>query len=330
MSDTRPLFSIIIPFKAPNPDLDEALEHIFRLAETGFEVILLPDASMDGAMGPFLRPEVVIIPTGPVSPAIKRDRGAEAARGDYLAFIDDDAYPDPAWLTVAKLALAADPDLVAVGGPASTPRADPFWSRVSGAVYLSRFSGGFPERYLPTPPGRFVDDWPSVNLIVRRDAFLAVGGFDSAFWPGEDTKLCMDLVRKTGGRIRYLPELLVWHHRRPGLKKHLRQVGNYGLHRGHFARRYPETSRRPRYFAPSAWLLFLVLGLLIFPRSTLYALGLAAYAAVLLLALGDIARHETPLVALAAAPYIVLTHLWYGAKFLRGFFSPSLTSSLGR
>jgi len=325
----KPLFTIIIPFKDPGVLVEECLRHIFELHETRYEVILLPDAPMEAAKGVYAHPSVSIVPTGAVSPAVKRDTGAEAANGQYLAFIDDDAYPEPYWLTFALQAFEREPDVVAVGGPAQTPPSDPFWARASGAVFLSKFSGGFPQRYLPLAPRRYVDDWPSVNLIVRREAFLEVGGFDNEFWPGEDTKLCMDLVRETGGKILYLPEMLVWHHRRSGLRKHLRQVGNYGAHRGFFARNYPETSRRLPYFMPSLLFLFLVPGLIILPCS-LYEKGLLAYCAALALAALDILRHEPVDVTLAAVPYIVLTHLTYGWRFLRGWFTHDLKSTLGR
>lgn len=334
-----PLFSIIIPFRAPGLYLAESLPHLLALIETDFEIILLPDEPMDLAAYT-VDPRVRAVATGPVSPAVKRDLGAVQALGAYLAFIDDDAYPDPAWLTVARVAFETHPGLTAVGGPAVTPADDPFWARASGAVFLSRLTG-FPERYRPTPPRRFVDDWPTVNLIVSRDAFFTVGGFDTACWPGEDTKFCLDLVHKKGGSILYLPELFVWHHRRPGLKKHLRQVGNYGLHRGHFVRVHPETSRRLRYFLPAAWVLFLGAALahvLVWAAGgptceaggALIAWGFAAYAVFLGLVLADLLRFETPAVALAAMPFVAATHVWYGLRFLHGLTKKTLISSLGR
>lgn len=333
MPGPAPLFSIIIPFKEPGGLLREVLEHVRLLRGPEWEIVLLPDGPMAG-FTPAEDAGARIFPSGRVSPAVKRDLGAAEARGEFLAFIDDDAYPEPDWLEVAQAALRAHPGAVAVGGPAMTPASDPFWARVSGAVYLSRFSGGFPERYLPRPPERTVDDWPSVNLIVRREAFLACGGFDSAYWPGEDTKLCQDLLARTGGEIRYLPGLKVWHHRRGGLRKHLRQVGNYGLHRGHFARVLPTNSRRVLFFIPSLWTLFLAVMLpaaFAFPAAaSLLALGVAAYAAALGLAFIQIIRYESLLVALCAVPYTALTHLWYGIRFLRGLTLRQLTSSLGR
>ena len=222
-------------------DLDECLKHIRKLTFTKYEVILLPDEAV------YLPPAyqdmpVSITPTGAINPALKRDQGARVAKGQYLAFIDDDAYPETDWLDVAYKMFSTRPDVGAIGGPAMTPATDPFWARVSGAVFLSRFSGGFPERYVTKPPAKIIDDWPTVNLIVRRETFEAAGGFDSAYWPGEDTLFCLRIIKNTDKVIFYIPELRVWHHRRENLTRHLRQVGNYGLHRGHFAKIYPQTN----------------------------------------------------------------------------------------
>ena len=319
-----PDFSIIIPFKAPSAFLVETLDRIGELAGPSFEVILLPDEECDPDEGGRPYP-VTVIPTGEVSPAVKRDRGADEARGEFLAFIDDDAYPAADWLV--RIGEAFDsPDVVGVGGPQITPASDPFWAQVSGAMFLSCLNGGAVHRYQPVD-GRFdVDDWPSVNLCVRRESFLAVGGFDSAYWPGEDTKLCLDLTKHLGGRIVYCGAAVVHHHRRAGLRRHLRQVGGYGLHRGYFARSLPETSLRPAYFVPSLFFLFVTLGLVSTAfwgvGAQLYGVGLGAYLVALLVSLGCVqARVGNWGVAAMAQVYLACTHYWYGFQFLRGILS---------
>ena len=256
---------------------------------------------------------------------------AKVARGDVLVFLDDDSYPRADLLDVAAPHFD-DPDVVAIGGPAITPPHDSFWQRVSGAVFLSRLSGGAPERYVPIGNVREVHDWPSVNLMVRRAEFLAVGGFDTAHWPGEDTKLCLDLTKKTGQRILYVPDLVVWHHRRSGLAGHLKQVGAYGLHRGFFAKKYPETSRKPAYFLPSTFVLFAVLSFFVrflpTPLNVVVALGWGLYAVALAKALWDFMKHEKLPVAVCALWYTVCTHLVYGIRFLQGLvFTRRLVST---
>ncbi|NJB68675.1 GT2 family glycosyltransferase [Desulfobaculum xiamenense] len=330
-----PDVSVIIPFQTPGDYLRQTLDNLALMRGPDFEVILLPDGEMGDFDARCGDADVVVIATGAVSPAIKRDRGAERARGAYLAFIDDDAYPAPDWLERA-IAHFADPDIGAVAGPQVTPPEDGFWQKVSGAIFVSPLNGSAALRYWPGKAGADVDDWPSVNLIVRAEDFRAVGGFDSAYWPGEDTKLCLDLVRRLGRRIRYEPGAVVYHHRRSGFVRHMRQVGNYGLHRGFFAKRYPQTSRRLAYFMPMAFFLFAVFGWFsLFAGSTaaaLYALGWTVYAAAILLStLGVFARLRDARIAVATIPYQVGTHFWYGWRFLKGFlFVKELRSTLGR
>ena len=162
------------------------------------------------------------------------------AQGDFLIFIDDDAYPQKNILDILDEDFKNE-EVAAVGGPAITPADDSFLQKVSGAVYLSYLSGGFPERYTPLGKKKFVSDWPSVNLTLRKKIFLEVGGFDCDYWPGEDTKLCLDIIKniKTNNKILYDPRIIVWHHRREGLLRHLKQIAGYGIHRGFFAKKFP-------------------------------------------------------------------------------------------
>jgi GT2 family glycosyltransferase len=226
----------------------------------------------------------------------------------------------------------ADETVVALGGPAITPPTDSFWQRVSGAVFLSKFSGGAPERYVPVGEVRPTNDWPSVNLLVRRKPFLDIGGFNSPYWPGEDTKLCLDLIQKTGKKILYVPQMKVWHHRRAGLFAHLKQVGGYGLHRGYFAKHYPETSRKLLYFVPSALVFFALCSSftpVFWPGTTwLFLTGWTVYGLALLKAWLDILKNEKVAVALAAMVYTVATHLWYGMRFIQGLLTQNLVSRL--
>jgi len=315
--------SIIIPVQRINDYVFEACSKIQELEFKDFEVLIFADEVEKGSREVEKKLKVRIIPSSRASPAVKRDMAMEYAKGDIFAFIDDDAYPRKDWLKNA-LRHFHNPDVAAVGGPSVTPAHDSFWQRVSGAVFLSRMGGGHPERYWPVGGVREVDDWPSVNLLVRKDVFERIGGFNSAYWPGEDTKLCLDIIRM-GKKILYDPEVLVWHHRRKGLLGHLRQIGGYGLHRGFFVKKFPETSRRLRYFLPSFFFIFMAAGIIMFfwenPFSQwIYYAGLATYFLGLFVAFFAIQSREKKIsVSLISLVYIFLTHLWYGFRFLQGF-----------
>jgi len=324
----NPRFSIIIPVKAINDYVRETVPYIQNLSSQNWELIVLPN---DVDLDEWHDTRIQVIPSGRVGPAAKRDMGAEIARGEILVFLDDDSYPEPNLITIAEHYFT-DNNVVALGGPAMTPPHDTFWQRVSGAVFLSKFSGSAPERYVPVGEVREIQDWPSVNMMVRKTDFLEIGGFDSPYWPGEDTKLCLDLVKKTGKKILYIPEMVVWHHRRAGLIAHLRQIGGYGLHRGYFAKKHPETSRKITYFIPSAFLFFVAVSLVFTwlpePMQVIILVGWGLYGVALLFAFKDIFRYETARVAMVAILYTFLTHIYYGMRFMQGLLTQNLVSRL--
>jgi len=335
------MVSIIIPLRRDQGYLRECVESClaqFDASGDQGEVIILPDEPFDLALTfakatvgrqdkPLPRsgdrgynwndPRIIQESTGPASPARKRNRGAQLSKGEILAFIDDDTRVRPGWL-LAALAHFDDPKIGAVGGPSITPSDDPFWAQVSGIVYESwMMSAG---EFLRYRPGKECDvhDFPSCNLLVRRSVFEAVGGFRTDFWPGEDTEFCLAVIKK-GHRIRYEPRALIEHHRRPSLKQHFIQLSNYGLHRGYFAKRYPETSLRFQYFVPTLFVLagtattlFTFLGNPVACRLLLLLASL--YFILILISLMGKALQ----LLLAAVCVILVSHVVYGISFLRG------------
>lgn len=321
-------FSIIIPVKSINAYVRETVPYIQAIERQDWELIILPNE---------LEPDewnderIAIVPSGKVGPAKKRDMGAELAKGEILVFLDDDSYPEQEFLNIAFKHFENN-RVVAIGGPAMTPPTDSFWQRVSGAVFLSKLSGGAPERYVPVGEVREIHDWPSVNLMVRRNNFRSIGGFNSTYWPGEDTKLCLDLIKESTNKILYVPEMIVWHHRRAGLMGHLKQIGGYAIHRGYFAKKYPETSRKLLYFIPSMFVLFVCATLVclvwIPSLNKIMLLGWIVYAAGLSKAYFDMRRYESRAVSIVGIGYTFLTHCWYGVRFLQGLLTLRLVSKL--
>jgi hypothetical protein len=214
----------------------------------------------DGGSGaPAPMPEdvaVSFLPTGKVRPAEKRNIGIKAAKGEIVAFIDDDAYPDAHWIEYA-VRYFGDETVGAVGGPGVTPPNDPFLARIGGRVYDNLLvSGNYRYRYKAGGVRRDVDDYPSCNLFVGKSLLDSFGGYRTDFWPGEDTLLCKDIV-DSGKRIVYDPWVVVCHHRRALFGPHLRQLGRYAFHRGYFVKRFPSNSLHLSYFVPSLFVLYL-------------------------------------------------------------------------
>ncbi|MFA5406125.1 MAG: glycosyltransferase [Candidatus Nanoarchaeia archaeon] len=307
-----PKVSIVIAAHRANVHLRETVKKCLDLDYPSFDIIVVPTENFS-----FPHKKVRIIPVGNKSPAYKRGEGIRASNASIIAFIDDDAYPRSDWLKKAVNYLESG-NIVGVGGPAITPPSDSVMQKAGGYVLESRLgSGSLAFRYTPKE-NRFVDDYQSCNLILKR-APLKMRLFNSKIWPGEDTELVNNLIKLSGKKVLYANDVVVFHHRRAMFKPHLKQIYGYGSHRGYFARVLPETSRRFTYFIPSLFFLFFLSGLALsfFNQIImfLYLLVLAVY--FFGLAYSSVRKNVllSPLIFIS----IFLTHFVYGFAFIKGF-----------
>ena len=326
--DHDPLVSVVIACPHGSWMLDECLAALAKQTYRNFEVIVLPDGT-DGEGSPRTSPKdavsVRFLPTGKVRPAEKRNLGIKEAKGEIIAFIDDDAYPDPHWLEYA-VKYFGEPSIGAVGGPGVTPPGDRSLAKIGGRVYDNVLvSGNYRYRYKAGGVRMDVEDYPSCNLFVRKDLMEKFGGYRTDFWPGEDTLLCKDIL-DNWKRIVYDPWVVVYHHRRALFAAHLRQLGRYGFHRGYFCKRFPSNSLRLSYFVPTAFVVY-VLSFALLPLAVpylqnrwvmwgtgAYLLPLAFYLVLLLVTTVAV----NPVTWLLTAAGVVASHFWYGVQFFRG------------
>ena len=313
--------SVIIPLHRDNAGFRECLAGCLALDYPDYEVVVVTDEGVD------LPAEVKLVPTGAdhdTGPGEKRDLGMHASAGDFFAFIDDDAAPRRDWLTQAVRVLE-DTTVGAVAGPGVTPPGSGWAERAGGAFYESWLGSG-PYRYRFRPGrSRDVDDYPAYNLIVRRSAAEHVKGWGTGFYGGEDTVICLALV-EAGWRIVYDPDVVVFHQRRPVMRRHLAQVGNVGRHRGYFVKAYPKTSLRPSYFLPTIGTLALIglaaASLFSFKARLTLGVAIGAYAAGGVVT--GIIEQDDPSIALVLPAVALASHVTYGLQFIRGLLTGRL------
>ncbi|HDQ25331.1 MAG TPA: glycosyltransferase [bacterium] len=323
--------SVVIPVKEINDYIRESMFYMEKIDfdKSRLEVIVLPD--IKGTVEGEYSFDIRIIETGPVTPGDKRDTGIKEAKGEIVAFIDDDVFPSKMWLKRAVELFEADENTAAAAGPAVTPENDSFMRKVSGYIYSSFLGGGaYSYRYFPEK-ARPVDDYPSCNLIIRKSVLEKIGGFNTEFWPGEDTVICLKITRDLKMKIIYDPDVLVYHHRRDFPKGHLKQVKSYAEHRGYFVKRFPETSLRHSYFMPS----FFVFYILSFVYPVLFNPGILVIWSIpfllyVLVLAGDSVRGKKIKYAFFTAAGIFITHLYYGVYFIKGLMAPRLKEEVKR
>ncbi len=317
------LISVIIPVKEITDYLrHENMPAMSEQTYKNFEVIVLPNKLSGEDKTLLLKyPWLRIIPTGKITrPAQKRDMGVKNASGNIIAFIDDDAYPEKNWLKNATQ-IFDQKKVDAICGPGLLPQNTNRWEQIFDVILCSPFgSGGYRYRFMKDT-SRYVDDYPSMNFLIKKDVFNELGGFNNEYWPGEDSKLCEDLVYKIRGKIFYHPDVTVYHHRRNNLKGFLKQHANYGYHRGAFFAHGDKNSRRLSYLIPTFFvlyfffLIFYLLSSIFYP----YLLSSTFYLPVLPLFTYFLLAFLFLYKSLIAIPVLFLTHVIYGTMFIKGF-----------
>lgn len=320
-------FSIIIPVKKLNSYIKESIPHLFGsdYPEDKYEILILPNDKPKYIPKYLKDDRIRIIPTGKVSPAVKRDFGAALANGEILAFIDDDSYPKADWLTTAEATFKnLSKKFAAINGPAVTPDNATLKENMSGAFFEIALGGGATHRCVDTGKSFKVEDAPSVNLLVRREAFIKVGGFGSDYWPGDDSIFCQNL-KDSGYKIWHQNDLIIFHHRRTTFKTHLKQVAGYGKHRGNFFRKNIGCSRRFSYLIPSLFLIVNLVMAIFWTRMFISLFFL--YIVIISLNLSSCIKLPIALI-IPTAILTFISHLAYGASFIKGFFTKDVRSQL--
>jgi GT2 family glycosyltransferase len=168
-------------------------------------VIVVDDGSTDGSASAVSRTGVSVIRLGSSVGGAARNVGVRAAATPYVALTDDDAWWRPGALDRAVAVLDAHPRVAVVQAHVlvgAAERDDPT------CVAMAR-SGLVPA---PDLPGHPIVSFVACSVVVRREAFLACGGFLARLGVGgEEELLSWDLV-SAGWQLSYVPEVVAHHH----------------------------------------------------------------------------------------------------------------------
>ncbi len=164
------------------------------------------------------------------------NKAAEIARGEILAFTDDDCTADPTWLEVITTSFRQQPDVGVVAGDLIASKS------VSGMVSTCPATRTIeclyrPSGHAPRAPAGFY--FGGANLAVRHDVFDQLGGFDGFLGPGTDYPAAEDVDFGLRAELRHIPmwtrpESIIHHTngRRYGILSVHRHIRNYALGSG--------------------------------------------------------------------------------------------------
>jgi ABC-type multidrug transport system fused ATPase/permease subunit/GT2 family glycosyltransferase len=226
-----PRVSVIVCTHNGARTLRGCLEGLARLDYQDVEVIVVNDGSADDTTAIIDAHDVQHVRTPGVGLSAARNLGLETATGEIVAYLDDDAFPDPHWLRYLAFAFA-DGRFAAVGGPNLSPPGD-------GVVAdcVANAPGG-PVHVLLTD--EVAEHIPGCNMAFRRSALRAVGGFDPRFrTAGDDVDICWRL-QDAGEQVGFHAGAVVWHHRRASIRGFWHQQRGYGRAEALLEAKWPE------------------------------------------------------------------------------------------
>lgn len=226
-----PRISVVVCTYNGSRTLRECLAGIAQLDYPNFETIVVDDGSSDSSAQIASEFSVRLIRTPNRGLSSARNTAMRAATGEIVAYIDDDAWPDPRWLKFLAAAFRKT-DHVGIGGPNIPPGDDGF--RANCVAH----SPGGPMHVLMTDT--VAEHLPGCNMAFRKSALEEVDGFDEAFRiAGDDVDLCWRLQAR-GWTLGFSPAAMVWHHRRGRLRDYWKQQRNYGRAEAMLERKWPE------------------------------------------------------------------------------------------
>ncbi|MDT0261629.1 glycosyltransferase family 2 protein [Jatrophihabitans lederbergiae] len=170
-------------------------------------VILLDNGSSDGSPALVREhfPQVQVVELGRNRGACARNVGVARALTDYVAFADDDSWWAPGALDEAARLFDAHPRMALLAARilvGESDRLDPTCLEMAAS----------PLGTEPDLPGPSVLGFLACGAVLRRDAFLAVGGFDDVvFFFGEEERVALDLAAAGWGQA-YVDSVVAHHH----------------------------------------------------------------------------------------------------------------------
>jgi len=324
-SSTYPKVSFIIPVLNEEKTIGNCLDSILSLKYPldCIEILIARGPSSDNTNAVLEEyahkyQQIVLLdnPTG--NTAIGRNICIDASTGDMLMNYSGHVTAESNLLSVLAVKLReVSEDIVSVGCANISPKDQLFVGKTASVAFAS-FMGG---KNMFVQNAEFAEERFMDHISFAcywKKPVVSVGGFDPAFWCGQDAELDLRLL-KEGYKILYTPETKVYHYKRTTLKSLFRQMYRYGIARAKMAKKHPKTLKF--FHLLGAGFLLGLLGIIVLTVFSFLPVWFLPGVLLLyvLVSFGSAALVKKDVKVILASPlFYFLIHSGYGAGFLRG------------
>ncbi len=253
MVESPPIISVV----TPSYNRVHELKHLYQSlreqsVDSGlFEFIVSDDGSTDSTLETVKKWQaesqfpIKFITQENQGPGAARNHGLENADGDLILFIDSDCEAHPDWMKTIYEEFKQD-TFDACGGPDGAKEDFTTLQKAIDFAMTSFFTTGGMRGHSEKMMAKF---FPRThNMGIKRHVYETVGGF-GGLRHGQDIEFS-NRIRKSGARVKFLINAVVYHRRRTSLKQFFKQVFNWGVARVNLGK-IDSSMLEPIHFLPA-------------------------------------------------------------------------------
>ena len=240
-----PFISIIIPVRNGEKLLPQCLESLKAQSYSlnRCELIISDGMSTDSTVKIAKNYGAITVQNLKLRVGPGRNEGFNVSKGELIAFSDDDCVMDKDWLT-NSVKYFADNNVGGISGPTITKNLGGPLGEAIGLVFDLAAGTGISAHRSNDDKVKEVDDLPGCNAIYRREVLGKVFPIDESLITGEDVEMNR-LIRRQGYKLLYVPDVKLWHYRRPNVFRFYRQMYRFAIGRVQVGRKDHKLFKAP-------------------------------------------------------------------------------------
>lgn len=320
-----PFVSIVVGVRNEEIYIAECLESLLNQEYpiNCYEIIIVDGMSTDNTQNIVKQFPVKLILNEKKNVAAARNIGVKAAKGDLVCFTDGDCKANPFWLkTLIKEMIRAKKNVACVGGPNLIFDTDPTFAIVVGYAQETFLGSGGSAQANNSSKNKYVLSLPNCNALYKKNIIEKAGYFDENFIIGQDGDL-NHRIREMGNLFLYIPEAIVWHHRRSNVKSFSIRMFKYGAWMAELFKKHRSIVRWYALLPPIA-IIYILITIVSVYKTTVLAHVLIAftfiYFILLLITTFQVINKMKSMNGLLTFLILPLQHIMYGFGFLSRIF----------